>query len=299
MSMNSTRSEPRPLGLGFSLGARAFGLAAVVAAGWLARPAAAFPPLPHHVLYGCVRDEYGTPLTKGGGFVLLETPAGVQIPGTLTPGLAPGVNYQLVVPMDAGLTADAYEPSALKTTTQFKLFVVIGSTTNLPIQMSGNFTALGKPGQQTRLDLTLGVDSNGDGIPDSWEYAFLAALGLDVDLASLRPGLDYAHDGRTLQQEFFLGNYPFDPVDSFNVSLVSLNGAAPLLQITTMTGRSYTPLGSTDLKQWVPMSFTIPAEGANGPTHSFYYAPDIRTLQMQAIQPAAGPALRYFRLLLQ
>jgi len=296
--MNSTRTQLRTSGLGDGLTRRLGGLAAALA-WWIALPAPAFPPVPHHVIYGCVRDEYGTPLTTGGGFVLLETPAGVQIPGTLIPGLAPGVNYQLIVPMDAGLTADAYEPAALKTSAQFKLVVVIGSTTNLPIQMSGNFSALGTPGQQTRLDLTLGVDSNGNGIPDAWEYAFLAALGLDLDLTNLLAGVDYAHDGRTLQQEFFLGTYPFDPTDSFRVSLVALNGASPLLQITTMTGRSYTPLGSADLKTWVPMSFTIPAEGPQGATHSFYYAPDIRTLQVQAIPPPTGPTLRFFRLLLQ
>ena len=30
---------------------------------------------------------------------------------------------------------------------------------------------LGKPSETTRLDLTLGEDSDGDGLPDAWERA--------------------------------------------------------------------------------------------------------------------------------
>jgi hypothetical protein len=56
------------------------------------------------------------------------------------------------------------------------LYVVTGATTNLPIQMTGNLALLGLPGQRTRLDITLGVNANGNGIPDAWEHAFLAAL---------------------------------------------------------------------------------------------------------------------------
>jgi len=83
------------------------------------------------------------------------------------------------------------------------------------------------------------------------------------------------------------------------VKLVSLHAGSPLLEFTTMLGRSYTVLGSPDLRNWTALSFQIPAEGSSALMRSYYYAPDIRTLQVQAIQPAAGPQMLFFRLLLQ
>ena len=106
--------------------------------------------------------------------------------------------------------------------------------------MTGNFSLLGQPGQRTRLDLTLGVDANGDGIPDAWEHAFLAAIGSDLPLSNLNANLVLTSDGLTLWQEFLAGTYPFDPSQPFLVKIVGLTAGAPLLEFTAMTGRSYT-----------------------------------------------------------
>ena len=83
-------------------------------------------------------------------------------------GLEPGVNYKLEVPMDSGTAAaiNAYMPTALKPFWQFKLKVQIGQVTYLPIEMIGNFAQIGQPSLKTRIDLTLGVDSDGDGLGD-------------------------------------------------------------------------------------------------------------------------------------
>jgi hypothetical protein len=214
-------------------------------------------------------------------------------------GLAFGANYRIEIPMDSGLSAGTYSPTAFRPATGFRVYVVTGGATNLPIQMSGSLSQLGQPGKQTRLDLTLGVDANGDGIPDDWEYAFMAALGLSLNLTDLRLNVDYVGDGRTLWQEYLLGTYPFDPGDSFTVKLVDLNGGSATLQFTTMTGRSYTILGSQDLQNWTPLSFTIPAEGTNGPIHAFYSAPDIRTLQVRPLEQSPGAGAHFYKLLLQ
>ncbi len=266
---------------------------------FLPAPALAYPPAPHHVIYGLIRDDFGTPLMTPRAQVVLETPGGVQIAATLTPGQAPGVNYQLQVPMDAGITPDPYEPTALTASAAFKLYVVIGQVTNLPIQMAGNFALLGQPGKQTRIDLTVGVDSNGDGIPDAWEMAYLAAIGSNLSLANVNANSVLGPDGLTLLQEYLAGYYPFDPADTFLLKLVDVHGGSPILQFTAITGRSYTLLGSADLNTWAPLSFLIPSEGANGPTHSVFVAPSVQTLQLQALQPAAGPQMHYFRLMLQ
>jgi hypothetical protein len=251
------------------------------------------------VIYGEVRDQYGTPLMVPQAQVLLQTPNGVQFNASLVPGLSPGENYRLEIPMDSGITPDLYQSTALFPLAPFKMAVVIGQTTNLPIQMTGDFSLLGQPGQATRLDLTLGVDANGDGLPDAWELAFLSALGSNLTLADLHAGMVLTPDGLTLAQQYLLGNYPFGLTNSFSLTLVAANGGSPVLQFNSTTGRSYTLLGSPDLEQWVPVSFSLPVEGPAGPVHSYYYAPDIRPVQVQVMQPATGPALQFFKMMLQ
>lgn len=272
---------------------------AVAAAGFLPLAALGFPPAPHHLIYGTVRDQYGTPLTTSQAQVILTTPAGVWLTTTVVPGVGFDMNFELEVPMDAGLTPDAYEPNALTASAPFTMLVVIGGTTNAPIQMSGNYSRLGQPAQQTRVDLTLGVDSNGDGLPDAWELAYLAAIGSGLNLTNLTPGLRLGPDGLTLAQEFLAGNYPSDPQQPFLLTLVAPNEGSARLQFTAMAGRYYTLLGSSDLQAWTPLAFLIPAEGANGAAHPYYFAPAVQTLQIQAIQPTTGPTLQFFRMLLQ
>ncbi len=52
--------------------------------------------------------------------------------------------------------------------------------------MVGSFADLGKLGGTTILDLTLGVDRDGDGIPDSWEEALLNALSRDFPARTIK-----------------------------------------------------------------------------------------------------------------
>ncbi len=270
----------------------AFSLAAALAM-WLCPDTLAFPPAPHHLIYGTVRDQYGTPLMTDQAQIILVTPTGVQLMTTVVPGLGFEMNYQLEVPMDAGLTADAYEPNALMAGASFTMLVVIGQTTNLPIQMTGNLSQLGQPGQQNRIDLTLGVDANGDGIPDAWELAYLAELGSNLGLGNINANSVIGLRGLTVLQEFLAGYYPYDPLDTLSLQLLSVSRGSALLQFIAMTGRYYSLLGSGDLRSWVPLSFRIPAEGSSGLIHSFYFAPGIQTLQVQTIQPGTGspPAL--------
>jgi len=256
----------------------------------------AFPPAPHHLIYGTVRDQYGTPIMTDQAQIILVTPTGVQLMTTVVPGIGFDMNYQLEVPMDAGLTADPYEPNALVAGASFSMVVVIGQTTNVPIQMTGNLSQLGQPGQQNRIDLTLGVDSNGNGIPDAWELAYLAAIGSNASLSNLTANMR-SPNGLALWQEFLAGYYPFDPIDTLSLQLLSVNGGIALLQFHAMTGRYYSIMGSSDLRSWSPVSFRIPAEGINGAIHSYYYSPDIRPMQVQTVQSAPGsrPTLAFSR----
>ena len=102
----------------------------------------------------------------------------------------PGANYYLYVPMDAGSNNDLYKTSAMRPAVSFRIKVKIGNTIYLPIEMSGNFSKMGQPGQRTRMDLTLGEDVDGDGIPDAWERALIEQNGRAKTIEEVRPGDD-------------------------------------------------------------------------------------------------------------
>ncbi len=262
-------------------------------------PSFAYPPTPYHLIYGNVRDQYGTPLMNPQAQVFLKTSSGAFVKTYVVPDLAIGVNYEIRVPMDAGLTPDIYKSTALEVGAPFTMFVVVGGVTNIPIQIAGNTSQLGEPAQMTRIDLTLGVDSNGDGIPDAWEQAFLASIGSSLTLADLNAGLDVTGDGRTLMQEYLLGTYPFDPGNPFATRIVTFNNDAPVLEFPTMTGRSYTVLGSPDLQQWTPLSFRLVADGPNGSIRTNYSASVIETLQVQVVQVPSAAKAAFFKIQLQ
>ena len=280
-----------PSFLGLSLAAAVIAL--------LPGSASAFPPAPHHVISGMIRDQYGNPVTDSSALVILQTPGGVRLANGIQPGLAPGVNYHLEVPMDAGNTVDLYEANALKTAASFKMYVVLGGITNTPIQMLNGYSQLGKPGGQTRMDLFLGSDSNGDGLPDEWQYAILAALGLGPDLSQINPNGRAYPGGMSYYGSFIAGTYPFDPSDALMMRFVAVKGDSPIIEFNAINGRTYTVLGSSDMKQWTPVSFQLPADGVSPATRANIYVSGVQTIQVQALQPTTGPKLRFFKLLVQ
>lgn len=259
----------------------------------------AFPPAPHHLLYGVVKDEFGTPLLENTATVILESPSGVRLSSKVIPALREGANYELEIPMDSGITRDLYQRQALLTSAPFKMYVVIGSVTNVPVQMSGDYAKLGKAGQSTRVDLTLGEDENHDGIPDDWETAFLASIGSPLTLSDLTPGIDLAHNGRTLEQEYLLGGAPFGADGDFAVEWSGFHNGTPVLSFSTMTGRSYTLLGTADLKQWTVIPFHVPAEGSAGAVHSFFWARSIGDVEVEPILSETGTKPQFFKVMVQ
>jgi len=272
---------------------------ALLAAALLGAPPAvrAWPPAQDAYLYGEVKDQYGTPLLNPGDQVVLQTSSGVRVVGNIQPGYAVGINFVLDEPMDTGDQLPPYVPNALTTGTQFKLYVTVGTTTNLPIEMTGGYLTLGQPATQTLQNLTLGTDANGDGIPDQWEQVFLAEIGISIPLSAINPNHDYTGDGRTLKQEYLLGNYPFNPADDFSVQIVSQNAGSAVLAFTSMLGRTYTAYGSPDLKNWTPLGFTIVGGGTNA--QAACYSSAIQPMQIQTVQPTNAPAMQFFRLSLQ
>ena len=257
----------------------------------------AFPPAPHHTLYGLVRNQFGDPINIFPSDVYLETPSGAQLYTSLINGLEPGVNYRLEVPMDSGTAADLYTPTALRPFFQFKLKVLIGQTTYLPIEMVGNFSQIGRPSEKTRLDLTLGVDSDGDGLPDAWEQSLIAIYG--GTLASIRPQDDTDGDGISNLDEYLAGTYAFDPTDGFRLVLTTLNAGASTMEFLAIRGRTYTIQESPTMQQWTTVNFRFATGGTPGTLQNNYLATDVRLLRVEVPFSAGAGTNRFFRAIVQ
>lgn len=277
---------------------RALTGALAVGLGWAGnQPLHAFPPAPHHTIYGQIRDELGNPLTLASARVILETLSGVQVSSPLSPLLATGFNYELRVPMDAGLTAEPYKPTALRPTVAFKISVRLGNTTYLPIEMRGDYANLGEPAGRTRIDLTLGEDLDGDGLPDAWERALLAAAGGEQGLEDINGGDDFDGDGLSNLDEYLAGTYAFDPADGFALTLTGSDGAAATLEFLGLRHRTYALFGSSDLTQWQPLPFRVLPADESSSERQQYRPTDTALVRLQVAPGTA--AMRFFKLMVQ
>ena len=239
----------------------------------------------------------GNPFNSPGAEVLLETGGPTRVRSALAPGTEPGVNYRLAIPMDSGATADLYKPTALRPTVPFRLRVQVGNVTYLPIEMTGAAHLVARPGGRSRVDLTLGEDSDGDGLPDAWERALIQMLGGGLNLEDIRPEDDSDLDGLSNLEEYLAGTYAFDPADGFSLAILATSADQPVLEFTAIRGRSYTLHGSADMHDWTPVRFRLPADPASAVGREHLTATETRLIRAQVGAPADGEsAWRFFKL---
>ena len=256
--------------------------------------AQAYPPAPHHMIFGTVRDELGNPLAMEDAEVILESDAGVVVKAPLIPGILPGSNYQLSVPMDAGITRDLYRPTAVHPMVPFRLHVRVGDNIYLPIEMRGDFARLGQPSQRTELNLTLGEDSDGDGLPDAWERA-LAQNGKTIN--DVQPLSDDDGDGLTNLEEYIAGSYAFDPNDGFDLKMIFAE-EGPVLEFMSIKGRSYSILGSKDFENWETVGFLLSADNRASARESFE-AGDSRMMRVHVAPTDGSMDYRFFKVMVE
>lgn len=258
--------------------------AASVAAGLVAVAACAFPPAPPHLVFGQVRDEQGNPLNRPGTEVWLDVQGSTSIRSPVAIDREPGVNYRLAIPMDSGVTSDLYAPTALRPMVPFRLRVKVGNATYLPIEMTGAAGVLTRPSATTRINLTLGIDSDGDGLPDAWEKNLAAALGTGASIADINPNADSDGDGISNLDEYLAGTYAFDAEDGFKLGIVSKVGERAMLEFMAVGGRSYTLRASDDLQTWKDVPFRLSTDAASVPSRQTFRAQDTRI-----VRPLVGP----------
>jgi len=252
----------------------------------------AFPPAPHHTFFGMVRDELGRPLEGEKVEVLFETSSGRLVRTGVGLGI-PGINYRLRVPMDAGSTADLYNPVAMRHAMPYKIRVKVGAKVYLPIEMVGDLGKMGQPGEETLLNLTLGEDSDGDGLPDAWERALLAQ---GQGLGDINPNDDTDGDGMSNLDEYISGNYAFDKEDGLRLDIVQRVQAGTVLEFMGIQGRTYTVKGSPDLKAWSDLAFQV--DGEDGEFENVR-ADKVRKFRVTVPSEEDGAPVKFFKLMVQ
>lgn len=253
----------------------------------------AFPPAPHHLIKGTVRDEMGYPIEVD-GTVTLKTVTGVVVEAPLTPSLLVDSSYRMEVPMDAGVTADSYKPTALNPLVPFTMQVKIGSLTYYPFEMSGDFASLGEAGGTTVIDLTFGVDSDGDGIPDAWEQSLISRTDRYNSLSDVNPGDDLDGDGLSNFEEYLAHTYAYDVLDGLSLKIKAVSGDAYIVEFLVIDGHSYSLTSSTDLSSWSSASFRTSSDGE---LISSYLSEEVELLEVEI--PREGSEAVFFKLQIQ
>lgn len=260
--------------------------------------ARAFPPAPYYTLYGTVRDQVGQTVTAEGAMLILLK-GGVEIGRTPINSLIRlDQNYELKIRIDQNRSGTTfYTDKAVASQGLFSLVVEMNGSLFYPIEVSGTLTA-GKGGERVRLDLNLGEDSDGDGLPDAWEQWQLYQAGYypdengDWPIHLITRNGDFDGDGSSNLLEYIAGTFAGDATEKFALEIKEKLPESVRFEFYGITGKNYTIESSPDAKTWtrIPFSTAVPAAGELS-----YTAVDVGILSAFTI-PQTGTTKEFFRL---
>ncbi len=256
----------------------------------------AYPPAPNYTIYGLVRDQVGATLAVDGAEIIL-------LKDNVEIGRAPifkdlrlDSNYELSIRIDQTRAATrVYSTKAVAPQGIYSLKIVMNGQNFFPIE-ANNTLRVGNGGERVRLDLSLGVDANNDGLPDAWQEWVLyqagrrpGTAGWDINLITKNG--DFDGDGISNFLEYIAGTFAGDATERFELRLTAKTATSVGFEFYAITGKVYGIEESTDLKTWAPVAF---ATTANGSTANLYRSPGSGiTSAFVAVQ--AGPS-RFYRL---
>ncbi len=233
--------------------------------------ALAFPPAPFYSLYGIVRDQVGQTVTAEGAEIILMKD-GVEMGRTaIASGLQLEQNYELRMRIDQNRSGTTlYSDKAVAAQGLFSVAVAMNGALFYPIEVAGTLKA-GKGGERVRLDLTLGEDSDGDGLPDVWEQWQLYQAGHYPDEdgnwdLSLIDG-DFDQDGQSNLFEYIAGTFAGDATERFGLAIKEKLASSVRLEFFGITGKAYTIESSPDMQTWTRVSFSVGAPAAGVQAH--------------------------------
>lgn len=253
----------------------------------------AFPPAPHYSIYGDVRDEFGYLIQPGTASVVFYFGGKEVERYPLTGATSSNYTYQIRMRLDMNrIGTSAYSSATVSTGAVYTLAVDIGGVLYYPIEVNTPPT-VGSPAGRRRLDLTLGSDTDQDGLPDAWEENQLYNTGLPTtDLWRVTPTGDLDGDGINNLTEYIAGTYASDATETFYLKITQATAARSDFEFFTITSKVYKLEKSTDLKSWTSAEFTVGT--ASTPT-SAYTATGVGTVK-GFIPHAADETQTFYRL---
>jgi len=149
----------------------------------------------------------------------------------------------------------------VSTASQYTLAIDIGGVLYHPIEINATPPKVGTPASRVRLDLTLGIDSDGDGLPDAWEESQLYQAGYlpgedGWDLSLIDRDGDLDNDGLSNRLEYIAGTYAGDATSTIGLEIKEKSGENVRLETYAIYGKSYSIESSTDLETWTATSFS-------------------------------------------
>jgi hypothetical protein len=233
----------------------------------------AFPPAPYYVLFGTVRDQVGQTVVADNAEVLL-TKNGTVLQRTPIASVVGGErNYELNIELDSARSdTTSYSEKAIAPNGEFGLVVEMNGERYYPIEVAGTLRA-GRGGERIRLDLTLGRDLDGDGLPDIWEQWQLYQAGFypdetgNWDLSLITASGDFDGDGQSNLKEYYAGTFAGDATETFDLAIKDIFPDNVLVEFFGVTNKYYWIEKSTDLVTWSPATFALGGAGSQLSSH--------------------------------
>ncbi len=262
--------------------------------------ASAYPPAPTFTVRGIVRDSFGWALKASDqGSVVFKRNGVVIAEAPIDENGRQGENFRTQLAMDTNPAAP-YSDQSQSTGVLFTMEVRFPTQTLLVTSINTSQRTVGQPGGSVFIDFSVGVDTDGDVIPDSWEFWQLSELGIGPgdsrwSLATLGPG-DFDGDGLSDRNEYLAGTFAFLADDRLflNIEGFETDGSARLRALLVVD-KSYRVESSTDLITWTTVAARLGNTAATA--QSLLKIEDTRETPLYA-PPMPGQARQFYRLIL-